>query len=149
MIEFKKINEDYPMELLYLADPNEEAVDYYLKRGECWGAYFEEEVIGVYVLLPTRPFTAELVNLAVAEQLWRKGIGTKLVAHFLDNARTQGYKKAEVGTATIGTNEIAFYEKCGFQPEWIDRDFFVKHCPEPIFDHGKQCRDMIRMGMDL
>lgn len=61
--------------LLYLADPSGEAVRDYIKRGICYLAEYRGEIIGEYVLLKTRPFTMELVNIAVAENWQGKGVG--------------------------------------------------------------------------
>ena len=60
--------EPVPYDLLYLADPSTEAIADYLNRGECRVAVYNGQIVGEYVLLPTRPFTAELVNVAVAEE---------------------------------------------------------------------------------
>jgi len=73
------INEEPPMELLLLADPSSDLVKDYVKRGECFVAEKEQEMIGSYVLLPTRPETVELVNIAVAESKQGNGIGKLLV----------------------------------------------------------------------
>jgi GNAT superfamily N-acetyltransferase len=48
--------------------------------------------------LPTRPETAELVNIAVKEDLQGKGIGRQLVMHAIETAKSQGFKTIEIGT---------------------------------------------------
>ncbi len=150
-IEIKKIarGEALPFDLLYLADPSAEAVDDYTSRGECYAAYSGGEVVGEYVLVPTRPSTVELVNVAVDEKLHGQGIGRQLVEHAISTARQLGYVKIEVGTGAPGATQLMLYQKCGFRMEWIDRDFFVRHCPEPFSENGVECRDMVRMGMYL
>lgn len=138
-----------PYDLLYLADPSREAVADYTARGECWCAYAGNVPVGVYVLLPTRPCTAELVNLAVDECYQGRGIGKLLVMHAVDTARGNGFRKIEVGTGSTGTVQLALYRKCGFRPEWIERGFFARHCSEPIMENGVECRDMVRLGIHL
>ena len=59
------IDEEPPMDLLLLADPSQVIVEEYMQRGECFVAESDGQIIGVYVLLPTRPETVELVNIAV------------------------------------------------------------------------------------
>ena len=59
-------HEEIPYELLYEADPSREAVADYIARGSCYIARIEGRTVGVSVLLRTRPFTMELVNLCVA-----------------------------------------------------------------------------------
>jgi hypothetical protein len=57
---------DYiPMELLLLADPSEEQIRSYLKRGIVFSASVGGKPCGVYVLLETRPDTMEIMNVAV------------------------------------------------------------------------------------
>ena len=70
-----------PYNLLYLADPSVEAVKDYLERGYCYIAMLEEKIIGECVLLPTRNFNIELVNLDVDEPYQNKGYGKQLINH--------------------------------------------------------------------
>ncbi|MDY8049161.1 GNAT family N-acetyltransferase [Paenibacillus polymyxa] len=143
-------NEKYPIELLLLADPSHQLVEEYLKRGECYVAEIDHHIVGVYVLLPTRPETVELVNIAVSEGMHGKGIGRQLVTHAIETARAQGYKTMEVGTGNSSIGQLALYQKCGFRIVGVDLDFFVRHnYLEEIYENGIQCRDMIRMSQDL
>lgn len=141
--------EEIPFNLLFLADPSEEAVQYYLERGYCYVGWLNDEIIGEYVLLPTRPFTIELVNLAVDERYQNKGFGKKLIAHAIGIATEKGFQTLEVGTGNAGIGQLALYQKCGFTMTSIDFDFFRKHYPEPIFENGIECRHMVRLTMDL
>ena len=77
MIEIRQLNprEPFPWKLLYTADPSREAVADYTARGVCFGAWESGKIIGVSVLLRTRPFTMELVNLAVEESCQGRGVG--------------------------------------------------------------------------
>jgi ribosomal protein S18 acetylase RimI-like enzyme len=151
MMEIKKLKsgEKPPMELLLLADPSKEIVEDYVQRGECFVAKSEQRIVGVYVLLPTRPQTMELVNVAVVEDQHGKGIGKQLVIDSIKVARSQGYKTIEVGTGNSGIGQLALYQKCGFRIIGVDLDFFVKHYPEEIYENGILCRDMIRLSQDL
>ncbi|MYL73104.1 GNAT family N-acetyltransferase [Halobacillus litoralis] len=144
-----KIDEKPPMDLLLLADPSKHIVEEYLSRGECFVAEREQEVIGVYVLLPTRPETIELVNVAVIEEEHGNGIGKLLVMNAVEISKTKGYKTIEIGTGNSGIGQLALYQKCGFRINGVDREFFIKHYPEEIFENGIQCRDMIRLSKDL
>lgn len=140
-----------PMDLLLLADPSERLVSQYVERGECLVCRTEEdeEAAGVYVLLPTRPDTAELVNVAVREAYQGRGIGKALVLHAVDTARRRGFKTIEVGTGNSSVDQLALYQKCGFRIVGIDVDFFPRHYDEPIFENGIPCLDMIRLSQDL
>ncbi|KTS81891.1 acetyltransferase [Paenibacillus jamilae] len=149
-IRLLKPNENCPLELLLLADPSRQLVEEYLKRGQCCVAEIEHQIVGVYVLLPTRPETIEVVNIAVAEVMHGKGIGRQLVTHAIETARSQGYKTLEIGTGNSSIGQLALYQKCGFRIVGVDLDFFVRHnYLEEIYENGIQCRDMIRMSQDL
>lgn len=141
--------EQAPMELLLLADPSEELVNDYVNRGYCFVADSGEKIVGVYVLLPTRPKTVELVNVAVAKEQQGKGIGKQLVLNAIQVAKAMGYQTIELGTGNSSIGQLALYQKCGFRIVGIDIDFFVKHYQEEIYENGIQCKDMIRLSREL
>lgn len=139
-----------PMELLYTADPSEEAVADYLRRGRCFIGTVEGTLAGVYVMLPTRPFTVELVNVAVKEEFRGRGYGKQMVDHSIARAREAGYKTIEVGTGNSGMAQLGLYQKCGFSMTHIDVDFFRRHYRWPVIDeNGIECRHMVRLSQDL
>ncbi|MFF2753779.1 GNAT family N-acetyltransferase [Psychrobacillus sp. NPDC058041] len=143
------INEEYPLSLLLLADPSEKLVKEYLKRGQCYIFEKDDETIGVYVLLPTRPESVELVNIAVAERYQAKGIGKALVLDAIEQAKQHGYGIIEVGTGNSSIGQLALYQKCGFRITGVDRDFFTIHYEEEIVENGIVCGDMIRLAKQL
>ena len=139
-----------PIQLLLLADPSVSIIEDYLNRGMCFVAENQENmVIGVLVLLPTRPHSVELVNISVSEDYQGKGVGKLLIKHAISVAREKLFKVMEVGTGNSSIDQIAFYQKCGFRLTGVDFDFFVKHYDEPIYENGIQCRDMVRFTLDI
>ncbi len=138
-----------PMELLLLADPSKRLVEDYIHRGHCYVGEVDSAIIGVYVLLPTRPDTVELVNVAVAEERHGQGFGKQLVNHAVAQAKELGFTTIEVGTGSTGVAQLALYQKCGFRMTAIDRDFFVRHYEEEIYENGMRLRDMVRLSQDL
>ncbi|MCP3760931.1 GNAT family N-acetyltransferase [Domibacillus sp. A3M-37] len=148
-IRLLRPSETPPYELLLLADPSRHIVDDYLKRGECFLIEENDLTIGVYVLLPTRPETAELVNIAVIESRQGKGLGKKLISHAIEQARASAFKILEVGTGNSSLPQLALYQKCGFRMTGVDSGFFIRHYEEEIWENGIQCRDMVRLQMDL
>lgn len=141
--------EQAPTELLLLADPSPKLVEDYVARGQCFVAEADQQVVGVYVLLPTRPETAELVNIAVDEEFQGQGIGKQLVNHAIQEARQIGFKTLEIGTGNSSIGQLALYQKCGFRITGIDKDFFIRHYSEEIYENGMQVVDMIRLSQDL
>lgn len=132
-----------------MADPSQKLVKEYVQRGDCFIAESGDQMIGVYVLLPTRPETVELVNIAVAKKLHGRGIGKQLVMNAIQTAKSKGYKTIEVGTGNLSIGQLALYQKCGFRITGVDIDFFIRHYPKEIFENGIQCRDMVRLSQDL
>lgn len=136
-------------ELLLLADESEASVADYIDRGTYYAAYDNGQIVGQYVLLHTRPFTAEVVNIAVVPDRQRQGIATALLHHAVETARKAGFHLLEIGTGDIGIGQIALYERCGFVRCGVDEDYFRKHYPAPIFENGLECRHMVRLRMEL
>ena len=149
-MEFEIVKTDTPdRSLLLLADESEESVADYADRGTTYAACQSGQLLGQYVLLHTRPFTAEVVNIAVAPEYQRRGIATTLLQHAVRTARDAGFRLLEIGTGDIGAGQIALYERCGFVRCGIDEDYFRKHYPAPIFENGVECRHMVRLRMEL
>lgn len=136
-------------ELLLLADESEDSIADYLPRSRCYAAFVDGQIVGQYLLLHTRPFTAEVVNIAVTLACQRRGIATALLQHAVRTAREAGFRILEIGTGDSGTRQIALYERCGFVRCGLDVDYFRKHYPTPIFENGTECRHMVRLRMEL
>jgi ribosomal protein S18 acetylase RimI-like enzyme len=142
--------EQPPWDLLLLADPSRDMASQYLEEGLCYVAESDaSETLGVIVLLPAGGHSIEIKNLAVAEPAQGKGIGKSLIAHGIQLAWKKGYKTIEIGTGNSSINQLALYQKAGFRITGIIQDFFLSNYPEPIYENGIQCRDMIRLTMCL
>jgi GNAT superfamily N-acetyltransferase len=85
----------------------------------------------------------------VDESYQGKGIGKQLVNHAIQQAKLLGCKTIEIGTGNSGVGQLALYQKCGFRMTGIDRDFFIRHYSEEIFENGIQVVDMVRLSQDI
>ena len=103
MIRELKKDEELPLELLLLADPSEKYIREYISRGKCFIMSLDGIIIGAYVLIPTRPETVEIVNVAVSENYHGQGYGKQLVHHAIGIAKKEGYKTIEIGTGNSGS----------------------------------------------
>ena len=150
-IEMHKVTgEDLlPWDLLLLADPSRELVSAYLANGECYVAQLRGEIVGEFVIMPKAPDVWELMNIAVTEARHGQGIGKALLAEAIRVVRQHGASRLEVGTGNCGFMQLAFYQKAGFRMVGVERDFFLKHYSEPIFENGIQCMDMVRLALNL
>ncbi|MDM5187881.1 GNAT family N-acetyltransferase [Bacillus sp. DX4.1] len=138
-----------PMSLLLLADPSHEQIVSYLQRGIIYIAKHDEHVVGVYVLLETRPNTMEIMNIAVLEEVQGQGVGKQLLQHAIALAKEKNMHTLEIGTGNSSVSQLAFYQKYDFRIFSIDFDYFSKHYEEEIIENGIVCRDMIRLTMDI
>ena len=150
-IEIKRLdnNEEIPYDLLLLADPSIEIINDYINRGNCYVAYANNNIVGSFVIIRTRPLTLELANVSVKEAYQGKGIGKRLILSAIELAKNENAKVLELGTGNSSINQLALYQKCGFRIVGVDRDFFRRHYKEKIIENGIECIDMIRLRMDL
>ena len=138
-----------PFDLLELADPSRNQIEKYLRTGSCYVAKVEEEVVGVLVLHSIDAAQTEIKNIAVREAAQGKGIGSTLLRHAVTVARTSGFERLIIGTGNSSIRQLALYQKAGFELCRIERDFFVRNYPEPIFENGIQCKHLVVLEMTL
>ena len=140
-MEIRKVEKDKKqhLELLLLADEQEDMIDRYLERGDMFvledGGVLAECVVtregdGVY----------ELKNIAVAPDCQRKGYGKQLIefafSYYGDCERML------VGTGDVPSS-LGFYHSCGFTESHRVKNFFTDHYDHPMFEDGKQLVDMV------
>lgn len=150
-IDIRLLNssDSIPIDLLLLADPSVNIIRQYVSNGECYIARYNDITIGVLVLIKINIDTYEIANIAVREDFQRKGIGKKLIQFAIDAAKVRSAKSIEIGTGNSSIYQLILYQKCGFRISGIDPDFFTTHYTEPIYENGIQCRDMIRLYLNL
>ncbi|WP_417347094.1 GNAT family N-acetyltransferase [Ferrimonas sp.] len=137
-----------PMSLLLEADPCEEKIQGYLDR--CWGfaAKQQDAYLGACLVLPGQNGTAEILNLAVQPGFQGKGIGTSLLRWTLKQLSAKGTSRVALGTGSFGP-QLTFYQRLGFRVTEVQRDYFLTHYPEPLFEQGIQHRDRLWLSLDL
>ena len=150
MIDITRIFEDKKnyLDLLLLADPSEEIIDQYLDEGELFVLSEEGIPICAAVVVPISVDACELKNIATVPEYQGKGYGKLMIKHLLDFYHRQ-YIQMIVGTGNSSLNNIAFYKKCGFEYSHTIMNFFTDNYPEPIFENGIQCIDMICLKIKL
>jgi GNAT superfamily N-acetyltransferase len=135
--------------LLLLAEPSASALRWSLRNLSDTAYRFD--VDGALVGAATmrwRDDPSELVELAVAPDRQGQGIGRRIVAWLLAEARRRGRRAVEVGTSSTSLGNIAFYQKCGFRVTAVRPDYFWYH-PEPLVEHGIPVRDMLVFTHEL
>lgn len=142
MLEIKKINHDKKqyMNLLLLADEQENMIDRYLEKGEMFALY-DGDLKSICVVTKEDEGVYEIKNIATYEQYQGRGYGKKLIEYILN------YYKADCDTMFVGTGDspltITFYKKCGFEVSHRIENFFINNYDKPIYECGKQLIDMI------
>jgi len=137
------------MGLLLLADPSVGLIMEYLADGTLFSARWDGVVVVVFVLLPLDDARWELKNIAVAPEWQKKGVGKALLYAAIAEARRAGVVQLDVGTGNSSLDQLAFYQKAGFRMHRIARNYFTLNYPEPIFENGIQCRDMVVLTFGL
>lgn len=135
-------DEPLPYDLLLLADPDREHVDEYVPGSHLYVLELNRQVVGVGVLQTHEPF-AEIVNLAVAPEHQRKGLGRALLQQLMTAARQYGIIRLLIATGNSSIGQMALYQQQGFDLIDIDRDYFLRHYAEPIWENGIQCKHQL------
>lgn len=134
------------MDLLLLADEQENMIDNYLERGDLFALY-DDDLKSICVVTQEDVDTYELKSLATYEKFQRQGYGRRLVLHVLQLYAHKG-KTIFVGTGDVPST-ISFYEKCGFCLSHRVPNFFTDHYDHAIFENGVQLVDMVYLKKDL
>ncbi|NIC04834.1 GNAT family N-acetyltransferase [Billgrantia bachuensis] len=137
-----------PLDLLLEADPSIDTIKRYLESSICHVATIEGETVGAHVIQPIGDGVYELMNIAVAPAYQGKGIGTKLLEHAVNMSRKLGAQRLELGTGTFGY-QLAFYQRAGFRVISVERDHFLTHYDEPIYENGIQHKDRLLLALEF
>ncbi|NRT73296.1 GNAT family N-acetyltransferase [Clostridium beijerinckii] len=147
-MEVKKIinNKKQFLDLLLLADEQEDMIDRYLENGEMFALY-DDDLKSICVVVKKDRNIYELKNMATYEKYQGKGYGKKLIRYIFD------YYKGKCTTMIVGTGDsdltIPFYKNCGFRVSHRIKNFFTDNYDHPIFENGIQLVDMIYLKIDL
>lgn len=148
MIKIEKITENKKqfLDLLLLADEQENMIDKYLPIGDLF-ALFDDDLKSVCVVVPINNETCELKNIATYPKYQGKGYGSTLISFICD------YYKNHFKIMLVGTGEtppiLSFYERCGFEKSHRVKNFFTDNYDHPMFDGDIQLVDMIYLKKDL
>ena len=134
------------LDLLLLADEQEDMVDRYLERGTMY-VLEDDGVKAECVVTDEGNGILELKNIAVEPAFQGKGYGKALV-EFLSRTYAGQYVTMQVGTGD-SPSTIPFYESCGFRRHHLIKNFFTDHYAHPIYECGVQLMDMVYLQREL
>lgn len=134
------------LDLLLLADEQEDMIDKYLDRGTLFVLY-DNGVKGICVVTYEDDNKYEIQNLAVYNEFQGKGYGRHLIAYVCD------YYKGNGRVMLVGTGDspltVPFYEHCGFVFSHRVVNYILEHYNKPIFEAGVQLKDKVYLVRDL
>ncbi len=133
--------------LLLLADEQENMIDRYLERGTLYVVEDNGVAKAETVVTDQGDGIVEIKSLAVDPQYQGKEYGRSLIRFVADRYKGR-YTVLQVGTGDSPIT-VPFYESCGFAQHHVDRGFFLDNYDHPIFEAGKQLRDMVYLRMPL
>ncbi len=134
------------MELLFLADEQEDMIERYLEKGTMY-VLEDDGIKGECVVTEEDRNVLEIKNLSVVPDCHKKGYGRALIEFIAEKYREQ-YCILQVGTGDSPLT-IPFYEKCGFVRSHSVKNFFTDNYDHPIYEGGVQLKDMIYLRKQL
>jgi ribosomal protein S18 acetylase RimI-like enzyme len=143
---------DAYLPLFSLADDSVDAVLAYYQTGTLFALDAPtSEPVGIVLALDQPNSAVELKAVAVVESLHGRGVGTRMLRAGLDALRSRGVRRVVVGTSSSGIGQLAYYQKAGFRPVWIERDYFGpdRGYRPGIVENGIPLRDMVWMDQDI
>lgn len=147
-MEIKRVETDKKryLDLLLLADEQEDMVDRYLERGTMY-VLEDDGVKAECVVTDEGDRILELKNIAVEPAAQGKGYGKALIDFLIETYAGQ-YTALQVGTGD-SPSTIPFYEACGFRRHHLVKNFFTDHYDHPIYECGVQLVDMVYLQREL
>ena len=128
IIEVKENKKQY-LDLLLLADEQEDMVDRYLDNGKMY-VLDDNGVKCECVITDKENDILEIKNIATVPEYQGKGYARALIEFIVNNYREQ-YAILQVGTGDSPLT-IPFYEKCGFVRSHIISNFFIDNYDHPM-----------------
>ncbi len=134
------------MNLLLLADEQEDMIDRYLERGTMY-VLDDDGIKAECVVTDEGDGVLEIKNIAVLPEYQHKGYGKRLI-QYIEQKYSKDFHIFRVGTGDSPLT-IPFYERCGFVKTYRLRNFFIDNYDHPIFECGTQLIDMVYLEKSI
>ena len=135
------------LDLLFLADEQENMIDKYLERGVLFALYGEDGLKSICVVTDEGDGTFEIQNIATYPQFQKKGYGRYLINYVCN------YYKDLGTTMMVGTGDVPvsvnFYINSGFVFSHRIENYILNHYDKPIFEDGVQLKDKVYLKRNL
>ena len=145
IIEVTENKKQY-LDLLLLADEQEDMIDRYLDKGRMY-VLDDNGIKCECVITNEGNGVLEIKNIATVSEHQGKGYAKALIDFVVKKYKEQ-YTVLQVGTGDSPLT-IPFYEKCGFVRSHSIPNFFTDNYDHPIFECGVQLVDMVYLQRAL
>ena len=145
IIEVTENKKQY-LDLLLLADEQEDMIDRYLDKGRMY-VLDDNGIKCECVITDEGNGVLEIKNIATVSEHQGKGYAKALIDFVVKKYKEQ-YTVLQVGTGDSPLT-IPFYEKCGFVRSHSIPNFFTDNYDHPIFECGIQLVDMVYLQRAL
>ena len=139
IIEITENKKQY-LDLLLLADEQEDMIDRYLDKGKMY-ILNDNGIKCECVVTDEGNGVLEIKNIATVPEYQGKGYAKALI-DFLVKEYAGECSILQVGTGDSPLT-VPFYEKCGFIRSYSIPNFFTDNYDHPIFECGVQLVDMV------
>lgn len=127
--------------LLLLADEQEDMIDCYLDHGDMYLLSCDGEPVAQCVVTDEGEGLLELKNLSVDPRFQGRGFGKALIA-FIERRYRSSHALLQVGTGDVPST-VGFCKHCGFTPSHRVANFFIDNYDHAIIEDGRQLVDMV------
>lgn len=141
-----KANKKKYIDLLLLADEQEDMIERYLEKGTMY-VLDDNGVKAECVVTDEANGILEIKNIATDPNHQGKGYG-KMLIDFIARKYSGQYAVLQVGTGDSPLT-VPFYEKCGFTRSHIVKNFFIDNYNHPIYECDVQLVDMVYLQKKL
>lgn len=139
-------NKKQYLDLLLLADEQEDMIDRYLDKGRMY-VLDDNGIKCECVITDEGNGVLEIKNIATVSEHQGKGYAKALIDFVVKKYKEQ-YTVLQVGTGDSPLT-IPFYEKCGFVRSHSMPNFFTDNYDHPIFECCVQLVDMVYLQRAL
>lgn len=139
IIEVAENKKEY-IELLLLADEQEDMIDCYIDKGKMY-VLDDNGIKCECIITDEGQGVLEIKSIATVPKYQRNGYA-KAMIDFIINSFKGRYSVLQVGTGDSPMT-VPFYEKCGFIRSHTIPNFFTDNYDHPIYECGVQLVDMV------
>ncbi len=135
------------LDLLLLADEQEDMIDRYLERSELYVLEEAGRAVAQCAVTDEGAGVLELKSLSVLPEFQKKGYGRALI-RFVEETYRGRFRILQVGTGDSPLT-LPFYQHCGFGESHRVKDFFTDNYDHPIIESGVLLTDMVYLRKPL